>query len=43
MPNKLVLMALGIAAVAGMFFLLHRMQKEATITNYPSQGSDVIE
>lgn len=42
MQNRYLLMAIGIAAVAGMFFLLNRMEGEKKITNYPSQGTDII-
>ncbi len=42
MPHKYILMAIGILAVAGMFFMLNRMKAEAPVTNYPSEGSDVI-
>lgn len=42
MPHKYILMAVGILAVAGMFFMLNRMNADTAITNYPSEGSDVI-
>lgn len=42
MQNKLLLMAIGIASVAGMFFLLHRMNADSSITNYPSAGTDIV-
>ncbi len=42
MHNKYLLMAIGILAVAGMFYMLHRMESHTVITNYPSAGSDII-
>jgi acyl-CoA thioesterase I len=43
MPNKYVLMVIGILAVAGMVMLLQRMGGEkSAITNYPSSGTDII-
>ncbi len=42
MQNRYVLMGVGLLAVVGMFFLLHRMKGTASITNYPSQGTDIV-
>lgn len=43
MQQKYLLMAIGIVAIAGMFFFLYRMEEETVgITNYPSEGTDII-